>query len=465
LFGVEISNWTQSPALSPASGGEESKSQTPPPAEGTEGSPGGASLAPDISFLPPTQVAGLDGFVPLPVQGLASLTQIDDNRNRDSGDNNPKDSGGTGDQFTAVSGNVQISLIGDQFFRGSAGNDTINITANATAVNKIGISDVNGNVVISDGTNTLTIDDVESINVKTGSADDTITIGDLSKTDISNNTVLASGGGGDDTIDASAANRTLILSGGSGNDTLIGSTQNDTLNGDSGNDTLIGGGGGDTLNGGTGTDAASYAGSVAAITVDLSNPGNNTGDAVGDTYNSIEKLIGGSGDDTLTGDANANIMEGDAGNDTLNGGAGDDTLIGGAGGDTLDGGTGTNTASYAGSAAVTADLSNAGNNTGDALNDTYANIQHLTGTDNDDTLTGDAGVNTLTGGAGADTLTGGGGDDTLAGGAGIDTLNGGDDNDTLSGGAANDILNGDAGNDTLIGGAGVRRHINWNIVP
>jgi Ca2+-binding RTX toxin-like protein len=46
---------------------------------------------------------------------------------------------------------------------------------------------------------------------------------------------------------------------------------------------------------------------------------------------SVENLIGGSGNDTLTGDANANQIDGAAGNDTLNGGLGADTLIGGAG--------------------------------------------------------------------------------------------------------------------------------------
>ena len=60
--------------------------------------------------------------------------------------------------------------------------------------------------------------------------------------------------------------------------------------------------------------------------------------AAEDTFTGIENLIGGSGDDALTGDGNVNRIDGGDGNDTVFGGddAGD-TLIGGAGagGDTL----------------------------------------------------------------------------------------------------------------------------------
>ncbi|MGV6821255.1 MAG: calcium-binding protein, partial [Parvularcula sp.] len=56
-------------------------------------------------------------------------------------------------------------------------------------------------------------------------------------------------------------------------------------------------------------------------------------DAAGDQYTSIENVIGGTGDDTLTGDGLANQLEGGAGADTLDGAGGADTLIGGAGDD------------------------------------------------------------------------------------------------------------------------------------
>src|SRR5262249_45833102 len=47
----------------------------------------------------------------------------------------------------------------------------------------------------------------------------------------------------------------------------------------------------------------------------------------------IENALGGSGNDTITGNAVANVLNGGAGNDTLNGGGGADTLIGGLGAD------------------------------------------------------------------------------------------------------------------------------------
>lgn len=51
-------------------------------------------------------------------------------------------------------------------------------------------------------------------------------------------------------------------------------------------------------------------------------------------------LLGGDGDDTLTGSAAADVLEGGPGNDTLYGGAGNDRLLGGPGNDTLVGGIG-----------------------------------------------------------------------------------------------------------------------------
>ena len=62
----------------------------------------------------------------------------------------------------------------------------------------------------------------------------------------------------------------------------------------------------------------------------------------------VQNVYGGSGNDTLIGNAQANILQGNggndiivgnAGNDTINGGAGRDVLIGGLGADKLNGGT------------------------------------------------------------------------------------------------------------------------------
>ncbi len=49
------------------------------------------------------------------------------------------------------------------------------------------------------------------------------------------------------------------------------------------------------------------------------------------TFESIENVTGGAGNDAITGDGSANRLEGGDGDDTLTGGAGNDTLIGGLG--------------------------------------------------------------------------------------------------------------------------------------
>jgi Ca2+-binding RTX toxin-like protein len=249
---------------------------------------------------------------------------------------------------------------------------------------------------------------------------------------------------------------------------LIGSDHNDTLIGDAQSNYLRGQGGADVLDGGAGNDTADYLNSSIGLTVDLGNTANNTGDAVGDTYTSIEFVRGSDFNDVLRGDSGDNQLDGAGGADVLDGGGGfdyawynssdagvtasladpgqntgdavgdsyisieglagsafDDTLIGDAGNnvlrgndgaDVLDGGDGFDIASYGRSVlttGVTADLTNAANNTGDAAGDTYTSIEGLQGTAFADTLRGDIGANSLEGRGGADTLEGGGGGDTF----------------------------------------------------
>ena len=144
--------------------------------------------------------------------------------------------------------------------------------------------------------------------------------------------------------------------------------------------------------GGSGFDTVDYSGSATGITVDLQSLGLNTGWAEGDTYDSVERIVGSdTGGDTLRGDAFANdfqggggadLIEGRDGDDRLDGGSGDDTLRGGtgadillggadndtldggSGGDSFDGGTGTDTVTYVSSLqAVRVNLDNTASNT------------------------------------------------------------------------------------------------------
>ncbi|MGB9366340.1 MAG: calcium-binding protein [Xanthobacteraceae bacterium] len=376
-----------------------------------------------------------------------------------------------GDTYSGIEnltgGTIADNLTGDanaNVLSGLAGNDTLNGgDGDDTLIGGVGADVLNG-----------------------GNGTDTASYATATATVIANLTTPASNTG-----DAAGDTYTAIenLTGGTGADTLAGNTGANVLDGGSGNDILIGGAGADTLIGNVGTDTASYTTSTLAVIASLVNAAGNTGDAAGDTYNGIENLTGGAGDDTLTGDANANAIDG---------GNGNDILIGGAGADILTGGAGTDTASYATAAAgVTANLTTPASNTGDAAGDTYTTIENLTGSAFADILTGTTGANVLDGGAGDDTLTGGAGADTLIGGAGIDTasysaataavtanlttgtgtagdasgdtysgienLTGGTVADTLTGDnnanvltglAGNDNLSGSGGDDTLIGGAG-----------
>ena len=282
------------------------------------------------------------------------------------------------------------------------------------------------------------------------------------------------GAGGEDTI-----------RGGAGNDFLSGGDANDELFGEAGDDTLEGGPGADTLNGGANGvagDTITYASSAEAVDVNLGRAEYTGGDAEGDVIQNIENIIGSAGDDWLRGDTNDNTLTGGAGDDTLigggggndmliggggddtlNGGEGDDTLTGGAGADTITGGPGADTLSYAGSdEAVDIRLRTGHASGGHAAGDTFATVEHVTGSDHDDRLAGDnrpagasaGGDNTLSGGDGADEIYGGSGDDTLNGDAGADTLYGGVGGDTLNGGAGDDALIGGPGGDTFSGGAG-----------
>ncbi|MDQ0320133.1 serralysin [Pararhizobium capsulatum DSM 1112] len=135
-------------------------------------------------------------------------------------------------------------------------------------------------------------------------------------------------------------------------DTLSGNASANSLGGNDGNDFLNGRGGADALSGGGGTDTASYADATAAVLASLTASSSNTGEASGDTYSSIENLLGSKYSDTLSGNGGANTLSGGAandklfgesGNDILNGDSGNDTLTGGLGADKLYGGSGADT--------------------------------------------------------------------------------------------------------------------------
>jgi Ca2+-binding RTX toxin-like protein len=324
---------------------------------------------------------------------------------------------------------------------------------------------LDGNDTLSGGANVDTYDLSATI------AAATITASSATSAEIGTDTLSAIeniiGSQGDDTITLGAGVNVIdgqggadIIAGGTSNDTLLGGTGNDTFNytfGD-GADTVDGGADFDTLNiigtdanntldvifdgatltnfeGGTianvesvtadllaGTDRLSYAGTTSDVTVNLS-----AGTASGfSSIAGIENVTGGSGNDTLTGDALANNLSGGAGNDTYIGDNGD-TITESAGGGIDSVFTTSNTFTLAN------------------------NVENLAfGGVGDFTGTGNGGANIITGGGGNDTLSGGGGADTLVGNGGNDTMNGGTGNDNFlfAPGGGNDTISGFDANPT-----------------
>ena len=98
---------------------------------------------------------------------------------------------------------------------------------------------------------------------------------------------------------------------------IIGSAGNDTLTGDGVNNLLLGGAGADALHGGGGTDGIDYEDAPTGVTVSLADSGLNTGEAAGDTFDSIENLSGSQFNDVLAGDSGNNEFWGFGGNDTF----------------------------------------------------------------------------------------------------------------------------------------------------
>lgn len=252
-----------------------------------------------------------------------------------------------------------------------------------------------------------------------------------------NNTVQ--GGSGTDMLSVSdlptAANINLregrLTAGGYESDlqdieNVTGTIFADVIEGDDGNNLLRGLGhydwfisswGSDHYDGGSGRDMISYVNAPAAVTVNLQQGEGQAGQAVGDTYTSIERV---------TGSIYSDLIYGGAMDEDIRGIGGYDWFIGSPGRDRFDGGSGVDTVAYwTSTTGVVASLSLGRGAAGDANRDLYTSIEGLTGSAFADQLTGDNERNVLRGLGGADTLDGRGGVDRLEGGAGNDIIDGG----------------------------------------
>ena len=285
-----------------------------------------------------------------------------------------------------------------------------------------------------------------------------------------------------------------VLTGGDAGDIIYGGAGNDTIHGGAGQDYLFGGAGDDVIyverdgavvDGGDGFDTVSFAGASAELRIYLGDHAETGGDYGYTILRNVEKVIGSSWDDTLSGTNGDDVLDGGAGTDTMSGGDGNDTYYVDTVNDIVQEGL------------------NSGQDTVVATTTGYTlalNVENLTlagsgnidGTGNNlrNTLVGNSGNNILDGGSAADIMIGGLGNDTYKvdhkgdvvtenAGGGTDTvvamisytlgdnvenlslggnskINGAGNglNNTLTGNSAANILTGLDGNDILDGGAG-----------
>ena len=208
---------------------------------------------------------------------------------------------------------------------------------------------------------------------------------------------------------------------------------------------LDGGAKADVMRGNSGPDTVSYVTRSKSVFVTLSEGDHNDGEKdEKDHITSTENVLGGSGDDQITGYSALNILAGNGGKDKITGLAGNDVLLGGSGDDQMQG-----------DCHIVPVVHTFCDQTGN---------DRIQGGVGNDELFGDSGKDTIQGEAGDDYLLGANDDDDIQGGDDKDVLWGdnggrsaphtGNGADKLSGGAGDDELKGDNGNDTLDDGPG-----------
>ncbi len=344
-------------------------------------------------------------------------------------------SGGAGDDvIDAGTGNDTVTWEagdGNDVVDGGDGDDVVDLTLDESQPSTLDISaDTAGNVILTadDGTQLL-LDEVEEIVINAGAAGTSITIGDLTGTDISQSTLFFNGGIGDDFFDASASDRRIVATGGEGDDILLSGSGNDELDGGAGNDTLDAGDGlgTDIVRGGTGNDH---------ITVHVGNDLNTS---------AIDTVDGGTDADQMDVDhLEVRLQKPDLPFPQFvvsSNGDGSFRITGGF--ETLDvsnietlelratEGALNIVLNPLGDSSLASDgLALTGSDEADSFDASATDIEvQAVGMGGNDNLIGGSQKDRLLGGDGDDSLVGGGGDDWLDGGDGIDILDGGDGHD------------------------------------
>ena len=244
--------------------------------------------------------------------------------------------GGAGDDFLAGSNTGDDHIMGgagSDFMNGGGGIDTVDYSLSTSRV--VLSTAFGGTVGDAEGDTYLELEEFILSNfndVATGSASDEFFYG-------GNGNDIIYGQSGNDRLFGEAGNDRLY--GEDGNDVLEGGSGNDIHSGGTGIDRFLGGAGNDIHLGGGGIDTVDYRFASSAVEVDLAN-GGTLGDAAGDTYFGVERVLGSTHDDIIIGASSSDNLHGREGNDYIYGGdKGNDSLFGQEGVDSFGYHTGT----------------------------------------------------------------------------------------------------------------------------
>jgi Ca2+-binding RTX toxin-like protein len=285
---------------------------------------------------------------------------------------------------------------GSDFINGGKGFDVTEVNGADGAGDEFDLRQVDGQAIFNRlnlGLFTLTNEEIEKFEINGQAGDDSLTVGDLTGSAVQS--VVFSGGDGNDILDARESSTAIEAFGGDGDDLLLGGSAVDTFFAGAGNDIVVGqrgddiayledgddrfiwnnGDGSDFINGGAGFDVTQVNGADGAgdefdlrqvdgqaifnrlnlglfnLTneeieqFEINGQGGDDSFTVGDLSGSgVQSVVfsGGDGNDFLNGSGTATPItaDGGAGDDILIGGVGDDILIGGGGADLLIGGGG-----------------------------------------------------------------------------------------------------------------------------
>ena len=214
--------------------------------------------------------------------------------------------------YEAAAGQANLVTVGDA---GDA------YTLADTGVTAVADADGPGGCEVSGNVATCPAGGVRFIRVSVSDLDDFVTI----TTAVPGHTFVNAGPGND------------TVNGGPGEDQFFGRAGGDALTGNDGDDTLDGGPGDptletfDILEGGAGQDTLSYASRTLPVAVDLARQFAVDDDGTVDGLASLERVVGGLGDDEIIGSAASETLLGGPG-----GYDGADTLCGDLGNDTVD---------------------------------------------------------------------------------------------------------------------------------